>query len=83
VKEILSKVKLAEDVADALSIENPAPSILKYWIAAMAILKTVDIKCTVQDFRYYMLFSLAIRAENERLRKQLANDFNNIILLNK
>jgi len=83
VHEVLLRAKITEDAAKAHALENPVPSVLKHWAAALVCLKTVDIKCTIQDFKNYMLVSLAQRAENERLREELVNDFQNIIALNK
>lgn len=83
VHEVLLRADVMEDVAKKHTLENPTPSILKHWVAALVCLKTVDIKCTTQDFKNYMLVSLAQRAENERLREELVNDFQNIIALNK
>ena len=86
IKEVLLKANIMEAVEKEKGLSpgtNPAPSLLNHWVATLNSLKMVDIKCTIQDFKNYMLVSLAQRAENERLREQLVKDFLNIIALNK
>lgn len=86
IKEVLLQAKIIELAEKSLGHSpghNPVPSILEHWAMTLNILKSVDIKCNIHDFKNYMLVSLAQRAESERLRGQLANDFLNIIKLNK
>ena len=84
--DVISKVEVLELGGKAAGLSpasNPVPSILKEWPLVQIRLDMVDVKCINQDFKNYMLVSLAQREENERLRKQLINDFKDLLAENR
>jgi len=86
IDDVISKIQVLELGGKAAGLspaDNPVPSILKLWPLVLIGLDMVNVKCTDQDFKNYMLVSLAQREENERLRKQLVNDFKDLLAENR
>ena len=58
---------------------NHLTRIFSKWPRVQYFCESMDIKLTNQDFKDYILVSLACMYESENLRQQLVNDFGSLL----